>query len=128
MLSEGDYGYERVNVASQRGDPDSLLNRLAALIRTRRECGEIGSGDCRILETGSDAVLGLRYDDHRSAIVTLNNLSPVRQTITLDLTEQEMDMATTLVSDTPYGPLDPKKYRMRINGYGFRWLRIGGVY
>jgi maltose alpha-D-glucosyltransferase/alpha-amylase len=128
MLSEGDYGYERVNVASQRGDPDSLLNRLAALIRTRRECGEIGSGDCRILETGSDAVLGLRYDDHQSAIVTLNNLSPERQTITLDLTELEMDTATNLVSDKPYGPVASRNGRMRIYGHGFRWLRIGGAY
>jgi maltose alpha-D-glucosyltransferase/alpha-amylase len=105
-----------------------LLNRLAALIRTRRECGEIGSGDCRILETGSDAVLGLRYDDHQSAIVTLNNLSPERQTITLDLTELEMDTATNLVSDKPYGPVASRNGRMRIYGHGFRWLRIGGAY
>jgi maltose alpha-D-glucosyltransferase/alpha-amylase len=128
MLSDGEYGFERVNVASQRGDPDSLLNRLTVLIRTRRECGEIGSGSCRILDTGSDAVLGLRYDDHQSAILVLNNLSPARHTITLDLTEQELGTATTLVSDRPYGPLDPKSGRMRINGYGYRWLRLGGVY
>ena len=128
ILSGGDYGFERVNVASQRGDPDSLLNRLTALIRARRECGEIGSGSCRILETGSDAVLGLRYDDHESAIVVLNNLSPTRHTITLDLSEHEMETATHLVSDGSYEPIDPKRARMRINGYGYRWLRLGGVY
>jgi maltose alpha-D-glucosyltransferase/alpha-amylase len=128
MLSDGEYGFERVNVASQRGDPDSLLNRLTVLIRTRRECGEIGSGSCRILDTGSDAVLGLRYDDHQSAIVVLNNLSPERHTITLDLTEGEMKTATNLVYDRPYGPVDSKSGRMQINGYGYRWLRVGGVY
>ncbi len=128
MPSAGEYGYERVNVASQRGDPDSLLNRLTALIRTRRECGEIGSGSCRIFETGSDAVLGLRYDDHQSAIVVLNNLSPGRHTFTLDLTERERETATDLVSDRPYEPVDLKSDRMRINGYGYRWLRLGGAY
>ncbi len=128
MLSDGEYGFERVNVASQRGDPDSLLNRLTVLIRTRRECGEIGSGSCRILDTGSDAVLGLRYDDHQSAIVVLNNLSPERHTITLDLTEGEMKMATNLGYDRPYGPVDLKSGRMRINGFGYRWLRLGGAY
>ena len=128
MLAGGEYGHERVSVASQRGDPDSLLNRLTTLIRARRECGEIGSGDCRILDTGSDAVLGLRYDDHQSAIVTLNNLSPGRQTLTLDLSEREMEAATTLVSDRPYGPVDARNGRMRMNGYGYRWLRLGGVY
>jgi maltose alpha-D-glucosyltransferase/alpha-amylase len=128
MLSAGEYGYERVNVASQRSDPASLLNRLTMLIRARRECGEIGTGDCRILETGSDAVLGLRYDDHESAVVALHNLSAKRQTITLDLTEREMETATNLVSDRQYGPSDVKKGRMRIDGYGYRWLRLGGVY
>ena len=128
MLSAGEYGYERVNVASQRSDPASLLNRLTMLIRARRECGEIGSGDCRVFETGSDAVLGLRYDDHESAVVTLHNLSPERQTITLDLTEREIETATTLVSDRQYGPSDVKKGRMRMDGYGYRWLRLGGVY
>jgi glycosidase len=109
-------------------DPDSLLNRLTALIRARRECGEIGSGLCRILDTRSDEVLGLRYDDHESAIVVLNNLSPQRCTVSLAFGEQEMETATTLVSDRPYPPLAAQDGRMRINGYGYRWLRCGGVY
>ncbi|MDP8925275.1 MAG: hypothetical protein M3O34_20715, partial [Chloroflexota bacterium] len=40
----GEYAFERVNVGTQRADPDSLLNWMAALIRVRRECGEIGVG------------------------------------------------------------------------------------
>ncbi len=128
MLTGGDFGFERVNVAAQRGDPDSLLNRLAALIRVRRECGEIGSGTCQVIDTGSDAVLGLRYDDRDSAIVVLNNLSPGRHTITLDLTEEELETATNLLSDRRYEPVGPKLGRMRIDGYGYRWLRLGGAY
>ena len=130
VLAEGDYGFERVNVATQRSDPGSLLNWLASLIRTRRECGEIGAGSCRVIDTGNDAVLGLRYDDpaHDSAIVVLNNLSPDRHTIELDLTEREIETATSLFADRQYGPINPKSRRMRIDGYGFLWLRLDGIY
>ena len=58
----------------------------------------------------------------------LNNLSPERQTIALDLTEREIATTTDLLADRRYEPLDPKTQRMRINGFGYRWLRLGGVY
>jgi maltose alpha-D-glucosyltransferase / alpha-amylase len=130
ILADGDYGFERVSVAAQRNDPDSLLNWLAALIRTRRECPEIGAGRCRVIDTGNDAILALRFDDldHESAVVVLNNLSPDRQSVRLDLSEREIATATGLLADRRYEPLDAKSTRIRINGFGFRWLRLGGIY
>jgi maltose alpha-D-glucosyltransferase/alpha-amylase len=130
ILSDGEFGFERVSVAAQRNDPDSLLNWLATLIRTRRECPEIGAGRCRVIDTGNDAILAIRYDDldHESAVVVLNNLSPDRQSVTLDLTEREIATATGLFADRRYEPLDAKTKRTRINGFGYRWLRLGGIY
>lgn len=128
ILSGGDYGFERVSVAAQRADPDSLLNWMAMLIRTRRECGEIGAGKCQVLDTENDAILGLRYDDGDSAIVVLNNLSRDRHTITLDLTERELATATGLLADRRYEPINSTSKRIRIDGFGFRWLRLGGIY
>jgi maltose alpha-D-glucosyltransferase/alpha-amylase len=127
ILAGGEYGYERVNVAAQRADRDSLLNWMTGLTRTRRECGEIGAGRCRVLETGNDAVLALRYDDG-SAVVVLNNLSRQRQTIALDLSERELATVTDLFANRQYGPIDAKSQRVRLDGFGYRWLRIGGVY
>jgi len=127
-VTEGEYGYQSVNVRQQRGDPDSLLNWMARLIRTRRECPEIGIGEHTKLATGADAVLGLRYDDAGTAIIVLNNLSDRRCDITLDLPDEEAATATDLFGDRRYDPLQPGKLRMRLNPYGYRWLRIGGPY
>jgi maltose alpha-D-glucosyltransferase / alpha-amylase len=82
------------------------------------------------MDTGNDAVLAIRYEDpdHESAIVVLNNLSPNRQSIRLDLTEREIATTTELLADRRYDPLDPKTQRLRLSGFGFRWLRLGGVY
>jgi maltose alpha-D-glucosyltransferase / alpha-amylase len=112
----------------QRSDKESLLNWMSMLMRARRECGEIGSGAWRAVDTGNDAVLGLRYDVDDSATVIFNNLSSQRHTIAVDLLEQECATATDLFGDRTYGPIDGTKPSMRMDGYGYRWMRIGGVY
>ncbi len=128
ILSDGDYGCATVNVGSQRADSGSLLNWMAALNRTRRECGEIGSGAWKILDTGSESVLGMRYDVADSAILTFNNLSSDRQEVVIDLTEEDLTTATDLFTDRTYAPFTPKTRSFRIAPYGYRWLRVRGIY
>ncbi len=62
VISGGEYGFEHVNVAQQRRDPNSFLNWTERIIRMRKEVPEIGWGDFEALDTGSKAVLGLRYE------------------------------------------------------------------
>jgi maltose alpha-D-glucosyltransferase/alpha-amylase len=128
IVTGGDYGFEKVSVGAQRGDGGSLLNWMASLIRTRRECGEIGTGRWQVLDTGDDAVLGLRYDVDGSAVVVVTNLSGQRHTITLDIGDEEVTTATDLFTDRRYPPLRARNRQMRIEGYGYRWLRLGGIY
>jgi maltose alpha-D-glucosyltransferase / alpha-amylase len=126
-MTRGDYGYERVNVASMRSDPNSLLNWLASLTRVRRECWEIGVGEWRIVETGEDGVLGLRYDAAGSSVLTFTSICRERHTIDVDLTDRELATATELFCDRRYDPLDERR-RLRIDGQGYRWIRLGGAY
>ena len=44
VITDGEFGYEKVNVTAQRHDPDSLLAWFERMIRTLREAPEIGSG------------------------------------------------------------------------------------
>ena len=81
-----------------------------------------------MLETGDDAVLGLRYDDGDCAVVVLNNLSGRRRTVALDLSDEEAATATDLFCDRRYDPLAPGDTSVRLSPYGFRWLRLGGIY
>lgn len=128
IVTAGDYGFDEVSVGAQRSDGDSLLNWLAALIRVRRECSEIGVEQPSPLEFGNDAVLGLRYDAQDSAIVVLNNLSGKRQTVSLELTDDKARSATDLLGDRRYEPVARGDGRLQIAGYGYRWLRLGGIY
>ena len=51
VISEGPYGYQHVNAAEQRRDPDSLLNWTERIIRMRKEVPEVGWGDFEVLPT-----------------------------------------------------------------------------
>ncbi len=128
VVSEGEYGYAEVSVGGERGDPDSLLNWIASLIRVRKECGEIGSGAWKLVETGSDAVFAIRYDVEDSTVLVVTNLSPDAQEIALEIEPSDLDGETDLLGDRQYEPLDANHRNMRIEGYGFRWMRLRGVY
>ncbi|WP_051038419.1 alpha-amylase family glycosyl hydrolase [Gloeocapsa sp. PCC 7428] len=52
VIAEGEYGYQRVNVATEQRDPNSLINWMERLIRTRKPCQELGTGLWQILATG----------------------------------------------------------------------------
>lgn len=123
---EGPFAPECVSVAQQRGERGSLLNWMAGLIRTRRECGEIGTGEWKTLDTGSPAVLALHYDTPYCAIVTVNNLSGQRQSVDLALSPEDLERATILFSDAAYQLKAGGTFR--INPYGYLWLRVGGMY
>ena len=73
-MVEGEFGPERVNVAAQRRDPDSLLNWFERLIRRRRECPELGFGTLTLLETGAPSVLAHRCDWEGATIVAVHEL------------------------------------------------------
>jgi len=128
MVSTGAFGYEEVSVGRMRADPGSLLNWMAGLIRTRRECSEIGTGAWSIMQTGNDAVLALRHDIADSSTVILNNLGRKRCTISLDLSGDEISSITDLFCDRAYEPLDSEHPQVRMEGFGYRWMRIGGIY
>src|ERR1700753_697696 len=53
VISEGAYGFEHVNVAAQRRDPNSLMNWMERMIRMRKEVPEVGWGDFKFLKIDS---------------------------------------------------------------------------
>jgi hypothetical protein len=81
-----------------------------------------------VLETGNDVALGMRYRLADSEIVIVNNLSSSRRMASLPLTAGEVATATELLADRPYPPLAPDGPKCQLGPYGFRWLRIGGIY
>jgi maltose alpha-D-glucosyltransferase / alpha-amylase len=137
VISGGVYGFERVNVAEQRRDPNSLLNWMERVIRMRKEVPEIGWGDFRVLPTKCPSVLAIRYDWRNNAVLFLHNLDSRPVEIDVDPAagapkgagEEGPQRFINLLSDNhsdPCGP-DDRRHRIVVEGYGYRWYRLGGL-
>ena len=75
VISDGPYGFQHVNAAEQRRDPDSMLNWTERIIRMRKEVPEIGWGEFKVLDAGDNAVLALRYDWRNNSVLFLHNFA-----------------------------------------------------
>jgi maltose alpha-D-glucosyltransferase/alpha-amylase len=129
VISGGAYGFEHVNIASQRRDPNSLLNWMERIIRMRKEVAEIGWGDFFILPQRAFDVLALRYDWRDNSVVVVHNLSPEPREIWLDtgLPGGTGARLINLLSEDHSVAADSGKHRILLEPYGYRWYRAGGL-
>ena len=121
VIDEGPYGFQHINAADQRRDPESLLNWTERIIRMRKECPEIGWGDFRILPTGNQAVLAVRYEWRNNAVIIVSNLAGEPAEVTLRVPE---NCLTNLLS---YDHSEGKSHKISMEPYGYHWYRAGGL-
>jgi maltose alpha-D-glucosyltransferase/alpha-amylase len=126
VISEGEYGYQRVNVDAQQRDPGSLFHWMERLVRVRKQCPEIGWGEWQILEAGDPAVLALRYRFRGGTVITVHNLAGRSASACLDDGNGQGDPWVELLGDQPYALVDSSKV-MELEPYGYRWFRVGGA-
>jgi maltose alpha-D-glucosyltransferase/alpha-amylase len=121
---EGRFSCATVNVAAQRQDPSSLLNRIERLIRMRKECPEIGWGRCAVLHTGEQAVLALRYQWRRSSMVAIHNFACSERRVMLAAGELGSDVLVDVFSgDRIHATSGVHKVELR--SWDHRWFRVG---
>jgi trehalose synthase len=111
------------DVASQRRDPDSLLNWFERLIRRRKECPELGWGRFRLLETAERPVFAHRADWDGSAVVAVHNLGgeAVRTSFALDEGEQGLvDLFGAEQVERGAGG----RVELALEPYGARWFGV----
>lgn len=125
-ISKGDFSYKKVNVNDQHLDPDSFLNWMARVINFRKEFREFGWGDYEVLDTGNKAVLAHRIASDKGVGIAVHNFSRKDVTITLEL-EDTKDIIDVF-GNKRYDAFDPKTKKLKLNGYGYRWLHKRAKY
>ena len=122
VIDDPIYGFTQVNVADQRRDPGSLLNWTERIIRTRKECAEIGWGDWRLLPRLPAHVLGIRYDFQGRTTIVLHNFldRPAPVTLAIDGAETLVNLLSQETIAASQG-----RHRLELEPYGYRWLRVG---
>ncbi len=121
MVTDAKYAPDKINVAAQQKDPDSLLQFMKELIRVRLRCSLIGTANFEALDCHDATVVGLRYHDGHTLVV-LNNLSD-KPTIAHVSPANLLNGLTEIFADSSYEDSDTDTVSLR--PYGFRWFYDG---
>ncbi len=128
-ISGGEYGFERVNVAQQRRDPNSFLNWTERMIRMRKEVPEIGWGDFSVCRTNARSILALRYAWRGNVVLVVHNLSAaaVDVSVLLNTAEDAESRLVNLLTEDHEKADRGARFSVKLEGYAYRWYRIGGL-
>jgi maltose alpha-D-glucosyltransferase/alpha-amylase len=129
VIEKGPYGYEHINVAKQRRDPNSMLNWTERIIRMRKEVPEIGWGDFRVIATPDPAILAIRYDWRNNSVLFVHNLDekPRETSFSVGLAGDEGKHLINLLSEDHSEANNRGKHTLMLEAYGYRWYRVGGL-
>jgi maltose alpha-D-glucosyltransferase / alpha-amylase len=129
VISVGPYGFQHVNAAEQRRDPHSMLNWTERIIRMRKEVPEIGWGDFDLLDTGDNAVLGIRYDWRNNSVLFLHNLAsePREVTFAINSKSDSGKLLVNLLGGDHSTAARNGRHSVCLEAYGYRWYRVGGL-
>jgi maltose alpha-D-glucosyltransferase / alpha-amylase len=129
VISEGPYGFEHVNAAIQRRYPDSLLNWTERIIRMRKEVPEVGWGDFAVIGLRNPAILVMRYDWRNNSVLFIHNFDAKPHEIAFEAggEGEHGDVLVNLLGTEHSKVAEDGKHHLVIEGYGYRWFRVGGL-
>jgi maltose alpha-D-glucosyltransferase / alpha-amylase len=129
VIDKGPYGYEHVNAAKQRRDPNSMLNWTERIIRMRKEVPEIGWGDFKVITTRDPAILIIRYEWRNNSVLFVHNLDekPHEISFAVGLSGDIGNLLVNLLTENHSRADERSRHTLLLEGYGYRWYRVGGL-
>jgi maltose alpha-D-glucosyltransferase / alpha-amylase len=124
VITDGEFGYEKVNATKQRHDPKSLLSWFERMIRTLREAPEVGAGACTHVDVPvPEGVLVHRADDTTGTMLFVHNLCTKDAVVDLSSVYADAESPNDVLADREYPDLG-KFTEVAVAGYGYRWIRL----
>jgi len=129
VIDKGPYGFEHVNAAKQRRDPNSMLNWTERIVRMRKEVPEVGWGDFKVITVRDAAVLIIRYDWRNNSVLFVHNFDekPREFSFAVGLPGEAGKLLVNLLTEDHSHADQRGRHTLMLEGYGYRWYRVGGL-
>ena len=125
VQTSGRYGAGSVNVETQLRQPDSLLRWFEDMIRVLRQCPEIGTGTCQVVDADVPRhVLAHRCDSRNGSLLLLHNLADQAATVDLGPLDGVVGKPREVFSDDRYDAPTARLNNLHLHPYGYRWLSL----
>ena len=118
------YGYQAVNVLSQKRTPHSLLSWMKHIIGLRRSSSVFGSGSIEFLYPANHRVLAYVRQLGKETILVVNNLSSAAQAVELDLRRYKGNILIEMFGRNIFPRIGDLPYLLTMGPYQFFWFRL----
>ncbi|WP_231873289.1 MULTISPECIES: maltose alpha-D-glucosyltransferase [Kitasatospora] len=123
------YGYQAINVESQRDNNASLLHRTRRLLAARRRHPAFGLGEFEEIPSSNPAVLAYlrrhtRDDATTSTVLCVNNLSSRPQPVELELRAHRGIVPVEVTGGAAFPAIGGRPYQLSLPGHGFYWFCV----
>lgn len=92
VIDDDVYGYQHLNVAAQKGDPQSHLSLLKAMLETRQSQPSLRTGMFAWIETDNPAVMAFQRFNGEEKVICIYNLASEPQQIALEFKEPMVNL------------------------------------
>jgi len=124
LISNPVYGYQAVNVESQRRQENSLLNWMRRMIEVRRSSHAFSRGSIEFLKPANHRVLAYVRAHEAEQVLVVGNLSGTAQAVELDLSALSGAIPIEMFGRSLFPRIRERPYVMTLGPYGFFWFRL----
>jgi maltose alpha-D-glucosyltransferase/alpha-amylase len=124
LISNPVYGFQAVNVESQRRQENSLLSWTKRIIQVRRSSRVFGRGKVEFLNPANHRVLAYVRSLHSEKVLIVNNLSGTAQAVELDLHALAGAIPIEMFGRSLFPRIREQPYVMTLGPYDFFWFRL----
>jgi maltose alpha-D-glucosyltransferase/alpha-amylase len=124
LISNPIYGYQAVNVESQRRLDHSLLNWMRRLIRVRKSTRVFGRGSIAFLHPANHRVLAYTRSFEGETVLVVNNLSGTAQVAELDLRSLQGAIPIEMFGLSLFPRIGELPYMLTLGPYDFFWFTL----
>lgn len=124
LIMDPVYGYQALNVESQRDNPGSLLHWTRRMIQIRKRHPVFGTGEFTELNATNPGVLAFIREHGDDRMLCVNNLSRFPQPVELDLSRYSGVRPVECVGGVSFPEIGELPYLLTLPGHGFYWFQL----
>ena len=124
MISNSVYGYQAVNVESQRRTEHSLLGWMKSLIQTRNLFQVFSRGSIEFLDPSNHRALAYVRQLGGEKVLVVNNLSSSAQPVELNLQRYKGHIPIEMFGRNLFPRIGELPYLLTLGPYQFYWFRL----
>ena len=124
VISNSLYGFQVINVESQRRSEHSLLSWMKRMIQLRKSTRVFGRGSIDFLRPANHRVLAYVRQCGDERVLVINNLSSSAHAVELDLSHLEGLIPIEMLGGNPFPRIKRQPYLVTLGPHQFYWFRL----